>query len=235
MRFLNKMTGGALIAAAALLGSPAQATVTFAQFLQAVPGARIFTYTNFNSGGIKAKLGTIGGSNTVLVSELGSLASPSLALVNLVGTATALPTVGGNISQHFSGSITFTLLAPQFGMSGWSTDALKVTFTNAVLLASPGGAAPTMQSDAGSTITYQSDFADLTGVTSEDFSLSFSGASAPLSVLGGRLPNFKLSGSGTFAAVIPVPEPASWGLMLIGFGLVGGTLRSTRRQTAVFA
>jgi len=235
MRLLSKMTGAALVAATALLGSPAQATATFAQFLQVVPGARIFTYTNVNSGGIKAKLGTLAGGNTVLVSELGTLASPSLALVNLVGTAAALPTVGSNISQRFSGSITFTLLAPQLGMSGWSTDALKVTFTNAVLLASPGGSAPTMQSDAGSTITYQSDFADLTGVTSEDFSLSFSGASAPLSMLGTRLPNFRLSGSGTFAAVIPVPEPASWGLMLVGFGLAGATLRTVRRQTPALA
>ena len=234
MRFSNNVIGGAIIAAMTLVASPAEATATFAQFLQVVPQARIFTYANA-FGATKAKLGTSASSNTVLVSDLGSLASPTLATVNLVATASALPTLGSNISQLFSGSMTFTLLAPQLGLSGWSTNALKVTFTNAYFLASPGGSAPTLQSGAGSTITYQSDFEDLTGATDEDFSLSFSGSSAPLWILGTRLPNFSLSGSGTFAAVLPAPEPASWGLMLVGFGLAGATLRAARRKSSAFA
>lgn len=225
----------ALAAGVVAIASPAQATETFAQFLQTVPNAAIFTYVNVFSPGTKATLGTVGGSNTVFISELGSLASPSIAKVSLVGTATALPTLSGpNISQLFSGSLTFTLLAPQFGMSGWSTNALTVTFTDAVLLAAPGGLAPTLQanSGSGSIITYASDFADLTGVTAEDFSLSFSGASTALSLLGSRLPNFNVSGSGTFAAVMPTPEPASWSMMLGGFALIGALMRS-RRRTAV--
>ena len=234
MRSLDKAIGGAIVAAMTLVASPAHATTTFAQFLQAIPQARIFIYSN-TVGATKAKLSTSALSNTVLVSDLGSLASPTLATVNLVGTATALPTVGSSISQLFSGSMTFTLLAPQLGLSGWSTDALTVTFTNAEFLASPGGQAPTLQSSAGSTITYQSDFVDLSGVTDEDFSLSFSGASVPLSMVGTRLPNFRVSGSGTFAAVIPVPEPASWSLMLVGFGLAGATLRTVRKQSASLA
>jgi len=32
-----------------------------------------------------------------------------------------------------------------------------------------------------------------------------------------------------------VPEPASWALMLGGFGLVGGAMRSRRRQAVSFA
>jgi len=38
-----------------------------------------------------------------------------------------------------------------------------------------------------------------------------------------------------FAAVAPiggVPEPAAWGLMILGFGLAGSTLRARRRATA---
>jgi probable HAF family extracellular repeat protein len=30
-----------------------------------------------------------------------------------------------------------------------------------------------------------------------------------------------------------VPEPATWGLMLVGFGLVGGAMRTRRRSTTV--
>jgi len=33
----------------------------------------------------------------------------------------------------------------------------------------------------------------------------------------------------------PAPEPASWAMMLGGFGLIGGALRSRRRATVVFA
>jgi len=32
-----------------------------------------------------------------------------------------------------------------------------------------------------------------------------------------------------------VPEPASWAMMLGGFGLVGGAMRSRRRQAVSFA
>jgi hypothetical protein len=233
MGIFVKAPTGACVAAIMAFAAPAHATSTFAQFVQSFPNAQIFTYTNTNSGGFKAKLGTVSGSNTVLVSDLGSLASPTSAVVNLVGTATVLPVAGPDIEQRFSGSISFTLLSPQIGLTGPSTNALTVTFIDAILLAAPGASAPTLQSDASSTISYASDFADLTGVTSEDFSLSFSGASTPLSMVGLRLPNFKVSGSGTFAAVTPAPEPASWSLMLVGFGLAGAGLRTTRKSILI--
>lgn len=231
MRVFSRISAAAILGGMAAIGSPAQATATFAQFLQVIPHARIFTYTNVTSGPISAKLGTIAASNTVLVSNLGSLASPTLARINLVGTATALPTVSGDIRQLFSGTLTFTLLAPQVGMSGLSTNALDVTFVDAALLVAPATAsAPTLQasSGSGSAITYASDFADLSGTTSQDFSLSFSGASVPLFISGSRLPDFRVSGSGTIAAVLPLPEPASWGLMLGGFAAIGLALRRGR-------
>jgi hypothetical protein len=37
-------------------------------------------------------------------------------------------------------------------------------------------------------------------------------------------------GTLTFAAV---PEPATWALLILGFGLVGGALRRKERQTRV--
>ena len=236
MYSISKFAAGAAVTCMVAISSPASATDTFAQFLQTITNARIFTYTNVNSGGLNAKLGTVGGSNTVLLSDLGSLASPSIATASLVGTATALPTVGLNIEQVFSGSLTFTLLVPQLGMSGWSTNALTVNFTDAILYAAPGGSAPTLQanSGSGSTITYVSDFADLSGVTAEDFALSFSGASVPLSMAGGRLPDFRVSGSGTFAATLATPEPASWSMMLGGFGLMGALMRSRRKARVAF-
>ncbi len=32
-----------------------------------------------------------------------------------------------------------------------------------------------------------------------------------------------------------VPEPATWGMMIAGFGLADGALRSRRKATAAFA
>ncbi len=69
---------------------------------------------------------------------------------------------------------------------------------------------------------------DFSKFISENFALSFSGASKALTPVSGRLPNFNLSGSGTFAGAAAVPEPASWALMLGGFGLMGTVMRSRR-------
>lgn len=51
--------------------------------------------------------------------------------------------------------------------------------------------------------------------------------------------NFQLTGNGTLQAnttiaAAAVPEPASWGLMVLGFGVIGGALRTSRRKV-VFA
>lgn len=39
----------------------------------------------------------------------------------------------------------------------------------------------------------------------------------------------------TITQVAPVPEPATWAMMLVGFGAVGYSLRSRRKLTATFA
>ena len=37
---------------------------------------------------------------------------------------------------------------------------------------------------------------------------------------------------GTLSATLAVPEPATWGLMILGFGAAGAALRTRRRQLA---
>ena len=43
------------------------------------------------------------------------------------------------------------------------------------------------------------------------------------------------AGTLTFAAVPSVPEPATWGMMLLGFGVMGVSLRRRRRSVQVLA
>ena len=47
--------------------------------------------------------------------------------------------------------------------------------------------------------------------------------------------NGSASGIGNPVAVVPVPEPATWAMMIGGFGLVGGALRRRRRAVMSFA
>jgi hypothetical protein len=50
------------------------------------------------------------------------------------------------------------------------------------------------------------------------------------------LNSFTAHAGGDFQfAAATVPEPATWGLMLVGFGGIGGLLRSSRRRTATVA
>jgi hypothetical protein len=225
--------------AAVAMAAPAQAviTTTFAQFVQQSTSAKMFKYVNVNNATPTKATFTSSGNNTVLLSNIGSLASPSLAKVTFSATATALPTFGTlTTTQLFSGTLTFTLLSPQLGLSGPSVNALKVTFTDAALKAEPGTSAPTLQADteAGATISYSSDFEDLSVFTSQNFSLSFSGASKALTPVAGRLPNFNASATGTFAGAAAVPEPASWAMMLCGFGAMGAVMRGRRKTAVIF-
>ena len=49
---------------------------------------------------------------------------------------------------------------------------------------------------------------------------------------GGPVPSFDAHGT---LSVGPVPEPAAWAMMLVGFGALGGALRYSRRKQALAA
>ena len=241
----------AYLASAGLLAGlaiPAHAaTQTFGQFIQKTPGTRLFNYANLDSGtNKKAKIT----GNSVPVYFL--LAADGLA-PDLSGLQNAHLTVdflsnlgttgsGSSRVQLFdtatAGSISFTRDTAADEGNGTRTNLLTVSFTNAELDASQNGGSFTFKSNANSVITFSSDFLDFTNVVNKDFSFSFSGASPTFNApLGSSSRSMAFSGSGTFASdpaplvVGLVPEPASWGMMLVGFGAIGGIAR--RRKASL--
>lgn len=56
------------------------------------------------------------------------------------------------------------------------------------------------------------------------------GGQQHLVITGSGLPTAGWSGTASF---VPVPEPATWGLMILGFGGVGALVRGRRRQVAL--
>jgi hypothetical protein len=209
----------------ALAGVPTAATasITFMQFGQASPSDTIFAYTNLG-GPLSASL--TGAGSVVLLPDFGGLVLPSLAAMTF--NATAAAPLQPNGTQLFSGTIVFTLNAPQMGLSGLSTHALTVNFTNATFTPDHDAADLVADDDTGATIHYSSDFQYFNGVH-KNFAFGFSGATPPLTVVAGLLPDSQFSGAGTFATV---PEPASWALMIGGFAAVGASMRTRRRMVA---
>lgn len=240
----------AVLAAAALVASatPALAsTETFGQFIQKTPNARLFTYTKLDSGANK-KAEIKGTSIPVyyllaaagLPADLTGLQNATLSVdfVSNLGTTGT----GSSRTQLFdtvtSGSISFVRDTAAAEGNGDRTNLLTVSFTNAELDASQNNGSFTFKSNNDSVITFTSDFLDFSNVVSKDFSFSFSGANPTFNApVGSSSRNLSFSGSGTFASdpapmvVGGVPEPASWALMLGGFGLIGATMRT--RKTAL--
>ena len=241
------LASAVLLAASAVPASAA--TETFGQFIQKSPNARAFHYTKLDSGANKKA--EITGNNIPVYFLLGLSGLPadltglqdahlSVDFISNLGTTGA----GTSRTQLFdtatAGSISFIRDSAAGEGNGTRTNLLTVSFTNAELDASNGSGSFTFKSNANSVITFTSDFLDFTNVLDKDFSFSFSGASPSFSAsLGSSGRNTAFSGSGTFASdpaplvVGGVPEPASWALMLGGFGLLGATLRTRKVSQAV--
>lgn len=150
--------------------------------------------------------------------------------LNFTGTSAAgagnLTSSGGNFTQGgLNGSFTFKSL-------NGSVTYLAGTFSDYWLQGTLGQMGSGNVTSGPGTANFTSGVVDLTYVTGDSAQFGFTLAHPAFTIKKGTLQNFKgNSVSGSFSGVA-VPEPATWGLMIMGFGGAGAMLRSRRRQAA---
>jgi len=100
----------------------------------------------------------------------------------------------------------------------------------------------------GGTLTYSSPFLDFSDTIESDFQMSLNSIASTLFVAGDGTPgdpfkalrSFRATTSGNFSSdpapyVTGVPDPQVWGLLVVGFGMVGLQARRRGSRTSVTA
>jgi hypothetical protein len=254
-----KMTRSACVSIAALAGlsaaMPAQAALTtFANFtgLNADAGVR---FDNNGTGGslytIDTPMASTPGSRLVsfsfLQAALSSVSGVTASFTMLSNTVSPAQLMNGFLVQpNLTGAFSFlstsaitvgntTYAVGSNLLSGSFTD---VSIAGQVNASSAGYGGST---SAGAAISYTSDFLTFAPNSAYDLSISLTSL-APLlaAVPGNALNSFSAYSTGSFSsepapAVNAVPEPSVWGLMIVGFGLVGVQARRRNGTRAVAA
>jgi hypothetical protein len=205
---------GAAALALTLIAAPASAATTFAQFEQVDGGPQTIAF----GGGVLTDNGGLTGS-LVLFNFLDVMPAATNDQVQAYMTVEAS-------GSPFDGTISFHRVSDMANL-------LTLHFTNATLAGAGGSGALFGTQPGGGTVTYTSDFLDFTGQTAGDFSIGLSGITPGFSAAA-----WTADSVGTFASDSAnggngVPEPATWTMMIIGFGGVGALIR--RRRSLAFA
>jgi hypothetical protein len=110
---------------------------------------------------------------------------------------------------------------------------LTLTFTNATFAGAGGSGAVFGTQPGGGTVTYTSDFVDFTDQTAGDFSIGLTGITPGFSASAWTADSVGSFASDSANVGNGVPEPATWAMMIVGFGGVGVLMR--RRRAFAFA
>lgn len=255
MKPSKAILASALIAAA-FSAAPASAVVTtFAQYQPIGTGANVYFRNNGTNGSngsggsfytIAAANGTTAGSRNVTFSflqpSLNALVGSQVASFTLFGSVVNSPAVlssGVLTQQNISG--TFSFVTTQEIIAGGRTFAagsnlLSATFVNAEISGVTPSSSGSFTSNNAS-VVYTSDFLTFDNTLDRDFAFGLTSITSPLVRAGPTtaLRNFRAVSTGTFssdpAPLSAIPEPEMWGLMVVGFGLVGVQMR--RRKTGL--
>ena len=233
--------------AAVSVATPSQAgtVTTFAQYFEQKGVGADMRWVNKGSSGELMTISSPGSTTlgatkvdfTFLNDAFGSIKA------TLVLDATTSSAATGNLDQGgLTGSFDFvSTQAFTFGSTNYAagTDLLKATFFNlSDLTGKTGGSSGGFagSTGSGSSVLYSSGVAGaLPAGPERDFSFTLTQIAPGLGYAPGHVLNgFTAASTGSFSAG-GVPEPATWGLMITGFGMLGLVARRQRRMGAVAA
>jgi hypothetical protein len=191
------------------------------------------------AGGLGGALTAVGASPNADLSFLGvsTLSNLSTTFVYHGTSSAAAVSSGGYIIQpDLAGRFKFVYGGPAFAYNGHTYSSgdvlLSGSFTGADIVGRAGSSAGNVNDAtlAGGTITFHSPLVSF-GSGQRSYSIEMTSIASPLGVTGSQLNSFGAVSTGSFEAAIGgggnqgVPEPASWALILIGVGAIGGALR----------
>lgn len=240
------------IAAGVLGAAPSAALTTFAAFSPTSSDTNISyrngsLFTNENDGsaaeGVNVLFSFLIGNNPSYQGISATFTSASVV------PNTMLPASGNFDLPGATGSFSFlsnNAITVGDVMLAAGTNLLSGVYTNGFLSGAVTGTAGNLQAStgAGSVISFTSELLMFAPQSEYDFSIGLTAASPAFGPAGGSLANFDASAGGLFSAepvptigidpdVSAVPEPASWAMLVIGFGVVGFSAR--RRRNVVVA
>jgi PEP-CTERM motif len=252
MRSINILMSAAFTVAAAVTPTSASAVVTTFATVTTDSRSSNTLWTQAGSGGTLVSTSTdTATSSGVAAVRFTFINTPALAAISNIsalfqinaGAPAGNPAsssgaflVQGGLNGSFSFINTSVIVVGSTVFAAGS-NLLSGTFSGGTITGLTNGKAAQL---TGASIAYTSDFIDLTGVTSSSFAISLDNATPSINATtGNALDGFRARASGAFSAdgltVSAVPEPDSWMMMIVGFGLAGTMLRRPRLAAAMTA
>ena len=161
-------------------------------------------------------------------------ATPAKAPAVKIGALLSQPDISGTFAFTYTGAKALHVWDSTY-LTG--ANLLSGTFTKLTIGGARGAATGGMLAftDTGGLVDFTSDILDFDATVSRQAAFSLTSISPALDATAGNaLHSFKSGSGGAFSSnpaprLTAVPEPASWVLMIGGFGLAGGALRARRR------
>ena len=167
----------------------------------------------------KLILGLVGATSLAIGSAAGATVTvgPSTMVVsgpNVVDDMIRIDYIDSGMTDPFTETLEFTNTESGQYVISLVTNFAQVDFTSAILTGPSGPLALAVQIDDG---TLERWVTPETGLLAGTYTLTIMGTTGPDGVLGGHVD------------IQAIPEPATWAMMLLGFGAAGFALRRRRR------
>lgn len=167
----------------------------------------------------KLILGLVGATALAIGSAAGATVTVDSSTMNvggptLIGDSIRIDYNDSGMTDPFTETLVFTNTDPGLYLITLVSSFPEVSFTSAILTGPSGPVALALDSDDGIIERWLS---PEVGLLAGQYTLTINGTTGPNGVLGGHVD------------IQAIPEPATWAMMLLGFGAAGFALRRRRR------